>query len=171
MSYLSAAPAQIPHLWDEIVHSTIEACILRKEGREREVAGLIQEKLPTLIRRWSSTCGLSPETCKRNLRALFQRVQEGVEMGFIHRRLIVDEICARLSGGSPKAVPAAVAAESGPIRLRRRVAIDDVSGMLDAMAEAELETRREAILPMRPAASALIHLFTGAENSPAVLTA
>ncbi len=57
------------------------------------------------------------------------------------------------------------------MRLRRRVAIDDVSGMLDAVAEAELETRAEAILPMRRAALAMTNLFSGEPASLAILTA
>lgn len=181
MPSISAAPTQHHYLWDEIVRGTIEACILRKEGREREVSVLLHERLPELIRSWSSRCGLSAEVCKQSLRDLFRRVQEGVEMGFIHRRLIVEEICSRLREASPGRGSAAdfssaratprLRTETGPVRLRQRVAIADVSGMLDALAEAEVETRNEAILPMRVAAPALIPLLTEEESSPAVLTA
>jgi hypothetical protein len=158
---LSTAPAAAkPHLlWNEIVRWSLEACILRKEGRETEVAVLLQERLPELIRRWSASCGLPSGTCKQNLRALFQRVQESVETGYIHRRLIVEEVCARLSAAP--AAPAPVPAQTGPVRLRQRIAIDDVPGMLDAIASAEHETRSEAILPMRRAARSMINLFSG----------
>lgn len=175
----SAALTQNHFLWDEIVRGTIEACILRKEGREREVAVLLQDRLPELIRAWSSRCGLAAETCRENLRALFRRVQEGVEMGYIQRRLIVEEICSRLrpaaeesaeAGGASQAT-VTLRTEAGPVWLRQRVAIDDVPGMLDALAEAEIETRNEAILPLRVAAPALINLYTGEDSSPAVLTA
>lgn len=178
----TAALTQNHFLWDEIVRGTIEACILRKEGREREVAVLLQDRLPELIRAWSSRCGLAAETCRENLRALFRRVQEGVEMGYIQRRLIVEEVCARLRPAAQDSAEAGRqaqgqatvtlrTAEAGPVWLRQRVAIDDVPGMLDALAEAEIETRNEAILPLRVAAPALINLFTGEDSSPAVLTA
>src|SRR5580704_17318386 len=102
-NFISIAQSADPHyLWNEIVRWTFEACILRKEGRERKVAELLQERLPALIRSWSSRCGLPPEACKQQLRSLFTRAQESVELGFIQRRLIVDEVCARL-GRDPQA--------------------------------------------------------------------
>jgi len=163
----TAAKPQV--LWNEIVRWTLEACILRKEGRETQVASLLQDRLPGLIRNWSSVCGLPSETCKQNLRALFRRIQESVETGYIHRRMIVEEVCARLT--AQPAVAHARSAEVGPVRLRRRIPIDDVPGMLDAVAEAEVETRSEAVLPMRQAAASMLHLFSGESASPAVLTA
>jgi hypothetical protein len=172
-SALVAAPvstaAKPQFLWNEIVRWSLEACILRKEGRETQVASLLQERLPGLIRSWSSVCGLPSETCKLNLRALFRRIQENVETGYIHRRMIVDEVCARLT--AQPAVTHARFPEAGPVRLRRRIAIDDVPGMLDAVAEAEVENRSEAILPMRQAGHAMFSLFSGERSSPAVLTA
>jgi hypothetical protein len=165
----AAGSAKPQFLWNEIVRWTLEACILRKEGREAQVSELLQDRLPGLIRNWSGACGLPTETCKQNLRALFRRIQESVETGYIHRRLIVAEVCANLA--TQPAGPSIPAGERGPVRLRRRVPIDDVSGMLDAVAEAELETRAEAILPMRRAALAMTSLFSGEPASLAVLTA
>ena len=165
----AAGSVQPQFLWNEIVRWTLEACILRKEGREAQVAELLQDRLPGLIRTWSGSCGLPTETCKQNLRALFRRIQDSIETGYVHRRLIVAEVCANLA--TQPASPGAAAPERGPVRLRRRVPIDDVSGMLDAVAEAELETRAEAILPMRRAALAMTNLFSGEPASLAILTA
>ncbi len=135
-------------LWNEIVRWTFEACILRKEGKEGAVAVLLQERLPALIRTWSSRCGLAPAACKEQLTSLFSRVQESVELGFMQRRLIVEEICARFAQQpSGSRLPDV----SGAVGLRRRVPIGDVSDMLDALAEAEFETMGEAILPVRRA--------------------
>jgi hypothetical protein len=151
-NFISIAQSADPHyLWNEIVRWTFEACILRKEGRERKVAELLQERLPALIRSWSSRCGLPPEACKQQLRSLFTRAQESVELGFIQRRLIVDEVCARL-GRDPQAVATRLGATSA-VQLRRRVPIGDVSEMLDALAEAEFEMMGDAVLPVRTAIS------------------
>lgn len=139
-------------LWNEIVRWTFEACILRKEGKEDRVATLLQERLPALIRAWSSRCGLAPDACKEQLRSLFVRVQEQVELGFIQRRLIVEEICSRM-GAQPAPRPAAA-----PMGLRRRVPFDDVPGMLDALAEAEMEAQGEAVLPVRSALAPMVSL-------------
>ena len=64
MSSPSTTPSAISsanprYLWNEIVRWTFEACILRKEGREAKVAPLLQERLPELIRAWSSRCGIA----------------------------------------------------------------------------------------------------------------
>ena len=149
-------------LWNEIVRWTFEVCILRKEGKEDKVAHLLQERLPALIRNWSARSGLKPDACKEQLRSLFNRVQESVELGFIQRRLIVDEVCARLAG---RMMPAAGAAKGGPapasVGLRRRVSFDNVPDMLDALAEAEFEAEGERILPVRSALAPTARIFSG----------
>jgi hypothetical protein len=136
-------------LWNEIVRWTFEACILRKEGKEDKVAVLLQERLPSLIRAWSARSGLAPAACKEQLRSLFNRVQENVELGFIQRRLIVDEVCARLAERLPAASATRAALAAGPVGLRRRVTFDNIPDMLDALAEAEFEAVGEKILPVR----------------------
>ncbi|HVW20498.1 MAG TPA: hypothetical protein VHC86_04725 [Opitutaceae bacterium] len=147
-------------LWNEIVRWTFEACILRKEGKEDKVAFLLQERLPSLIRSWSARSGLKPDACREQLRSLFNRVQESVELGFIQRRLIVDEVCARLAGrlpGSGVSKPAPAAS----VGLRRRVPFDNVPDMLDALAEAEFEAEGERILPVRSALAPTARIFAG----------
>jgi hypothetical protein len=152
-------------LWNEIVRWTFEVCILRKEGREEKVKVLLEERLPTLIRAWSSRSGLPAATSQERLRSLFGRVQESVELGFMQQRMIVGEICARF--GQQNALTKLPAA-SGPMGLRREVAIDDVSAMLDALGEAEFERMGEAILPVRRATMLPRDLFAHEPAAEAV---
>lgn len=150
------------YLWKEIVRWTFEACILRREGREDRVSETLQDILPPLIKAWSRRSGFAPETCKRQLRSLFDRVQEQVELSFIQRRLIVEEVCARLAG-TPEANR--IKAETGPLKLRRHVPIGNVADMIDALAEAEFETMGDAILPVRRAVATTPEFFA---EEPAV---
>lgn len=143
-------------LWNEIVRWTFEACILRREGEEAKVSELLCGRLPALIQVWSRGCQQPPEECKQQLRALFARAQESVEVGYIQRRLIVEEVCSRLGRANnvPNAdlrVPAREDGKSAPagVHLRRRIPLEDVPGMLDALAEAEGETFAESVLPIR----------------------
>ena len=153
------------YLWNEIVRWTFEACILRKEGREAKVAPLLQERLPELIRAWSSRCGLPAAACREQMSSLFCRVQESVELGFMQQRMIVNEVCARL-GESPAGGRRPLPAQA--LGLRREVAIDNVADMLDALGEAEFESMGEAILPVRRATLLPRDLFV-AESEPAAV--
>jgi hypothetical protein len=155
-------------LWNEIVRWTFEVCILRKEGQEGKVAVLLRERLPALIRAWSSRSGLSSAVCQERLRSLFSRTQESVELGFMQQRMIVGEICARFS---QQPALARLPGASGPIGLRREVPIDDVAAMLDALGEAEFERMGEAILPVRRATMLPGELFSEAPAAEAVLSA
>lgn len=155
-------------LWNEIVRWTYETCILRKEGKEDRVSSLLQDRLPTLIRAWSSRSGLAPDACKEQLRALFNRVQEQVELGFIQRRLIVEEVCSRLGTKAFAAVRPPTPASVG---LRRRVPLDDIPDMLDALAEAEFEAMGEAVLPVRRALSATFPRTVAETAEPVALSA
>jgi hypothetical protein len=154
-------------LWNEIVRWTFEVCILRKEGREGKVAVLLQERLPALIRAWSSRSGQPAAACQQQLRGLFGRVQESVELGFMQQRMIVGEICARFA---EKPAFARLPGVSGAVALRREIPIDDVSAMLDALGEAEFERMGESILPVRRATMMPRDLFAE-EPAEAVLTA
>ena len=145
----NASPA---FLWNEIVRWTFEACILRKEGREEKVQGLLTAKLPALIRAWSSRCGRSAEECRAQLKGLFSRAQESVELGFIQRRIIVEEISSLL--GRTQAAATALETSAKGVGLRRQIPIDDIPAMLDALAEAEIESRGEALLPLRRSVAA-----------------
>jgi hypothetical protein len=154
-------------LWNEIVRWTFEVCILRREGNETAVAPLLRDRLPPLIQAWSRNSGHSAEGCRQQLRALFSRVQESVEIGCIHRRMIVEEVCTRLgAAGTPIHASRPVG-----IHLRRRISLDDVPEMLDALAEAELAGHGESILPLRTAVVPPVPHFAAEPTSQIVLTA
>ena len=161
----SASPS---FLWNEIVRWSYEACILRREGQEGRVKELLQERLPALIRAWSERSGLAPDANRMRLRGLFARIQESVELGFIQRRLIVDEICARMSHQPAKTrLPQA----SGPVGLRRRVPFGNIPDMLDALAQAEFESMGEAVLPVRRALTPPQNLFAREPAAQVALSA
>jgi hypothetical protein len=127
--------------WDEIVRLTFEACLNRSEGREYAAKRIIQDTLPVAIGKWSGKSGLSASTCKQNLKAMFERVREQVAMAAVQRRLNLDDLRrnAAPTTASQGSVPAA-----GNIFISRHIPIDDVSAMLDALAEAECRRNRPA---------------------------
>ncbi len=137
--------------WAELERWTLEACLLRAEGREAEAVGVLQERIPGLIRAWSEAAGLARPVVQERLRTMFADAQRFVARGLAHRRLITAELAGRAEGRPT--VAAGVAGSGGRLGLRRAVAVDDVVGMLDGLAEAEREVRREAIWPMRSAAT------------------
>lgn len=140
--------------WAEIERWTLEACLLRAEGREPEAVGVLEQKLPPLIRDWSAGCGLARPVAQERLRELFRSTQELVARGVVQRRLITAELMAR---GGAEACTRGARREATPgeaLGLRHRVPISDVAGMLDGLAEAEREARRERLWPLRSAATA-----------------
>lgn len=150
--------------WAEIEHWTLEACVLRAEGREPEAVRVLQERIPDLIRAWSACCGLPRAEVQERLRRMFADTQDLVARGIAQRRIITAELLAarerpdRSAGvgagvGSGSMFPPAAGGASGPVGLRRAVPFGDISGMLDGLAEAEREARREAIWPLRSAAT------------------
>lgn len=117
-------------LWREIEASVSEACVLRAEGREPEAAAILQQKLPGLIATWSRGSGLAGDRCQAMLRELFAQVQQQVATARICKRLVLqslDPATPRTSGEE----------RAQPMQLRRRVPIDDIPGMLDALDEGE----------------------------------
>ena len=164
-----AADTDPRFLWNQIVRWTFEACILRKEGREAEVCELLQARLPGLIRAWSSRSGLHAEESKRQLKSLFQRAQETVEYGTVQRRMIVEEVCSRLSKAGASAT--ARLDPKGPVQLRRRVPIGNIPDMLDALAEAESEALADAVLPLRSAVAPAPNPFSEEPSAQATLCA
>ena len=157
--------------WAEIEHWTLEACVLRAEGRESEAVRVLQERIPDLIRAWSACCGLPRAEVQERLRRMFADTQDLVARGIAQRRIITAELLAArerpdrsvgagtgagafsASGSGSAFSQTAAAGSSGPVGLRRAVPFGDISGMLDGLAEAEREARREAIWPLRSAAT------------------
>ena len=159
----AAGSAAARDRWAEIEHWTLEACVLRAEGREGDAVRVLQERIPDLIRAWSACCGLPRGEVQERLRRMFSDTQDLVARGIAQRRIITAELlAARGSGGAPGSAggavsPAVAAAVAGgatvPVGLRRAVPFGDVAGMLDGLAEAEREARRETLWPLRSAAT------------------
>lgn len=157
---LGLAEASAGARWAEIERWTLEACVLRAEGREAEAVGVLQERMPALIRDWSARCGLPRAAVQERLRSMFAQTQEFVARGVAQRRLITSELIARgrdvSTGDAARRLdPSRMIDAAAPamIGLRRQVAVGDVVGMLDGLVEAERETRREAVWPLRSAAT------------------
>lgn len=125
-----APPARTAELWRLIEASVSEACVLRAEGREPEAIAIVQGKLPSLIGEWSRGAGHSSEQCQTVLRDLFARVQQQVATATICKRLVLQSIepATPRSGAAPTVG-----------QIRRRVPLDDIPGMLDALDEDERE--------------------------------
>lgn len=142
MSFKSATTASAADrtaaLWDEIDRTVRESCALRCERRDDEAATLLQHTLPALIREWSAGAGRSREDCRAALRQLFADAQERVATALLCKRLVIGSLGG--SDSSPTSAPAHASASrpaAGQLHLRRRVPIDDIAGMLDALDENE----------------------------------
>jgi len=127
--------------WDDIVRLTFEACLNRCEGREYAAKRILQEALPSAIAMWSRKSGLAANTCKENLKAMFERVREQVAMASVQRRMIMGDLRKGVAASTSSQGSAAAA---GKIFISRHIPIDDVSDMLDALAEAECARGRPA---------------------------
>lgn len=125
-SPVTVAPADA--LWREISEAAHESCVLRCSGRLREAKQIMEHTLPLVIREWSQACGLPVAERKQRLQKLFDQVQERVASAVISRRLAeealpADEVRRRHVGR--------------PMQLNRRIPIDDIAGMLDALNDLE----------------------------------
>lgn len=136
--------------WGELERWTLEVCVMRAEGREREAVRVLKEQMPALIREWSAHCGLERAAIQERLRRLFEETQNFVARGLAQRRLITADLLARGDAKPRNHMPS-----GGAVGLRHRVPVGDVVGMLDGLAEAEREAKREALWPMRSRATGL----------------
>jgi hypothetical protein len=142
----SSAPADLASSaqWVAIEKWTLEACVLRAEGREAEGTRVLEERLPSLIQAWSASCRLPKTEIQLRLRRMFAETEQVIARGLAQRRIITANLHPRYSAtASPSAV------SPGAVGLRERIPVSDIAGMLDGLAEAERETRREALLPLR----------------------
>ncbi|MFI5337344.1 MAG: hypothetical protein ACHQ5A_11205, partial [Opitutales bacterium] len=148
MDMQSVATKDASQLWEEIVRFTLEACMLRHEGREQFARELLSDRLPPLIQAWSASSILPVEERRSRLRQLFDQAQSAVAIGRLQRQLIVEELTRRL--GQPGTPPAGCARRGGgSVQLKRRIPFGDIPSMLEALAESEEELRAETVLPAR----------------------
>ncbi len=78
-------------LWREIAGHLREACILRRQGRHKAAATILEGQLPPLIRQWASECALPGEEAKARLNRLFNDEQSRVESHWIIARFLAEE--------------------------------------------------------------------------------
>jgi hypothetical protein len=126
-------------LWREISDAAHEACVLRCSGRLREAKRLMEDCLPLMIRDWSQACGLPVPERKDRLRRLFAQVQERVASAVISRRLAEESLPSEERRSR---------VVGRPMQIIRHVPIDDVPGMLDALAEEERRWNPAAAKPL-----------------------
>ncbi len=131
-------------LWAELEHWILEACVLRAEGREHEAVRVMEEHLPSLIQRWSQSVDLPKADLQERLRRLFADTQAFVRRSLAHRRIVTAGLVAQ--GVAPRAESQP---KQRPLGLRHAVPVGDIAGMLDGLAEAEREARRETLWPLR----------------------
>lgn len=133
----------------------MEACLLRAEGRIDEAAQVMRDRMPTLVRDWTEHCGLNEATVLERLRRLFADTQHSVARTLAQRRTIQSRL-ATPSAARPFTNPAQIDAPlyARPVGLRHHVAIDDIAGMLDGLAEVERDARRAALWPSHAPAHA-----------------
>jgi hypothetical protein len=147
---LAPANSSANALWVEIEKWTLEACVLRAEGRQTEGIQVLDKRLPELIRRWSASCGLAQTEIHLRLRQMFAETQRVIARGLAQRRIVTANLQPHRNAST---TPSTVS--SGTFGLRERIPVSDIAGMLDGLAEAEREARREAIWPLRSTATYL----------------
>jgi len=149
----SSSPADVESAfeWNEVVRLTVEACRHRRDGRERIATRILQESLPAAIRAWGVACRLAADVRKDRLRAMITWVGDRVALEALQRRI-------RLGEAAAAGAAAVRTFATDPIGLKGRIPIDDISGMLDALADAEAESaalRPSDVVPDSPFALSL----------------
>jgi len=140
-------------LWAKLEQGTLEACMLRAEGRTDEAMRLLQGQMPAWIKAWSSQCELPRATAQEKLRRMFAETEDFVGRGVAQRRLITAELIDLRDKRLGEKCRIPVPDHHAPVGLRQAVKLDDIEAMLDGLAEAERETRREALWPLRSRAT------------------
>lgn len=141
----AVSPLSTNELWRSIEQFVSEACVLRAEGREAEAIVIVQQTLPPLVAQWSRGAGMATEQCQQALRELFARVQQQVATAAICKRLVLQSVEA---GATDRVTPGA------RFQIHRRVPLDDIPAMLDALDEGErAATFRRQYFPSHAARS------------------
>lgn len=145
------ATAEATRLWREIGHQVREACILRRQGRHRAAAAILEGDLPRLIRSWATESALPAAEAKARLNQLFNDEQARVESHWIIARFLAEErapdaAVRHLNAFSPATgVPAA--GLLFPAIAPRRIPIADVTDMIDAARDLERTAAQRPFFP------------------------
>jgi hypothetical protein len=104
---------------------------------------ILEQALPPLIREWSAVCGLPSDEAKARLRQLLADEQGRIESNWIVSRFLADDpetVAAqtrRFTAQPVAPAPSGPSATSYPPIAARRIRIDDVVGMIDAVRETD----------------------------------
>jgi len=163
--------AESERLWRVIAGHLREACILRRQGRHRAAATILERELPPLIRLWAAECALPAAEAKARLNQLFTDEQARVESHWIIARFLSEAPAADSAArqllafpGTPAGLPQGQQSYFSPVSTNgpaapamffpaiapRRIPITDVVDMIDATRELERTTAAQSSSPSLP---------------------
>lgn len=145
--------------WARVVDDFRRVCIARREERLDDANRLLREDLPRSIAEWSRESGSEGADKRAQLDRMFQHEQRRIDEAWVLHDLvslrltheIVPAICARLGETVRETLanvtPAAPRATRPAVRLAppRRVAFDDVAGVIDLLLGQEQSGRRATV--------------------------
>ncbi|TVR54403.1 MAG: hypothetical protein EA425_01875 [Puniceicoccaceae bacterium] len=159
-------------VWDRLVSRFREAAILHQEGESLAARRILAEELPGIVGQWIRHSGLAPAVAKSRLSALFAREQAEVRRAALTQRLMADsfaerwtppvgnpfveeEHVRRAEAGPPagRTIPqteGVAAHRGGPLGIGgRRIPLDRISEMIEALQAEERRSAVAEIIPLR----------------------
>jgi hypothetical protein len=147
----------VDELWDEVVGTFRRACVLRHQGQVTEARTLLENSMPRSIARWSQVCAEKMTAKRELLNRMFADEQKRVEDASVLCDLLSNGLAESLIPSLRSALSCDMTtalSEDGPGALHRRsagalsgrsagrgrprrVPVDDVAGMIDALLVAE----------------------------------
>jgi hypothetical protein len=136
-------------LWHQLVADYRQACWLRREGREGEANGIVNEKLPQSIALWSREDNRSATDKKAALETMFSSEQAAIDSWMFAHQMLANRLTESLIPALRQQVgeemrdalanrPASTIAPSGGSHSARsirseRIRFDDIPGVIDAL--------------------------------------
>ncbi len=137
--------------WDQLVREFRRLCLLRRQKKLMESEAILHSDLPRTIAAWSKSFNAEPSVKKSRLDAMFQAEQRRIEDVWVTQELItarmneqlIPEICSQvvrevrfavadeMAVHNPRVNTPARNEASGTAGRSKRVAFDDVPGIID----------------------------------------
>jgi hypothetical protein len=141
--------------WSRVVSDFRRVCLARREQRGEEADRLLREDLPRSITEWSRETRMDEAKKRTQLDQMFQAEQRRVDDAWVLHNLltlrltdeIVPSIVARVTESVREAISSGAATAGRGVRHAvrlakpRRVAFDDVAGVIDLLLQQELSSR------------------------------
>lgn len=145
--------------WSRVVSDFRRVCMARREERSEEAERLLHEDLPRSIAEWSRETPIDEGKKRAQLDQMFQVEQRRVDDAWLLHHLfalrlsdqIVPSICARVTESVREALGSGSASAGRGVRhsvrlaAPRRVAFDDVAGVIDLLLHQEQVGRVAAV--------------------------